>query len=184
MAGHPTLLDSYGEERRPIAALTVEQAYRRHFERVDPSLPSIDLALNIADTAIELGAVYRSCAVVSQGEDRELVEARERPSGSAGTRLAHVWIEHRGERVSTLDLAGKRLVLLAGPGGAGWVEAACGIGRLECVQLADGAVASSVGLAADGALLLRPDGVIAWRCNREVANPLLALTKAIRRVFG
>ncbi|MES2699019.1 MAG: monooxygenase, partial [Pseudomonadota bacterium] len=76
------------------------------------------------------------------------------------------------------------LVLLAGPGGAGWVEAASWIAGLECVQLADGAAASAVGLAVDGVLLLRPDGVIAWQCNGEVAHPMVALTKAIRRILG
>src|SRR6185312_1343847 len=47
----PALLDSYEPERRPIGHLTVEQAYRRYVERVDPTLPSSDLEPNLADTA-------------------------------------------------------------------------------------------------------------------------------------
>src|SRR5215510_5873918 len=39
----PGLLDTYGAERRPISALTVEQAYTRYALRVDPSLPRDDL---------------------------------------------------------------------------------------------------------------------------------------------
>ena len=34
----PRLLDTYDAERRPISALTVEQAYTRYALRVDPSL--------------------------------------------------------------------------------------------------------------------------------------------------
>ena len=39
----PGLLDTYDMERRPIADLTVEQAYTRYALRVDPSLPKDDL---------------------------------------------------------------------------------------------------------------------------------------------
>ena len=59
----PGLLDTYGAERRPISALTVEQAYTRYALRVDPSLPSDDLMPPLDDAAIELGAIYRSSAV-------------------------------------------------------------------------------------------------------------------------
>jgi 2-polyprenyl-6-methoxyphenol hydroxylase-like FAD-dependent oxidoreductase len=38
----PGLLDTYDAERRPISALTVEQAYTRYALRVDPSLPRDD----------------------------------------------------------------------------------------------------------------------------------------------
>ncbi len=89
----PALLDSYEAERRPIAHLTVEQAYRRYVERVDPSLPADDLAPNLADTAIELGAVYRSHAIVSEDGDAALVEAPETPSGEPGTRMPHLWLD-------------------------------------------------------------------------------------------
>ena len=124
----PALLDSYDAERRPIARLTVEQAYRRYVERVDPTLPSTDLAPALDDTAIELGAVYRSCAVIGDDADEALVEAPEHPSGRPGTRLPHAWIDEDGARVSTLDLAGGgRAAGLAGardsragrPGGRG-----------------------------------------------------------------
>lgn len=180
----PTLLDSYEEERRPIAALTVEQAYRRYVERVDPSLPSSDLAPNLADTMIELGSVYRSRAIVSEDEDQQLTEAPERPSGRPGTRLAHVWIDDGGKRISTLDLAGGGFMLLAGPDGAQWIEAADRIGSVGSRQLGDEGVASAIGLTAKGALLLRPDGVIGWRSRGVVPDPDVALTNALQVLTG
>lgn len=51
----PGLLDTYSAERRPISALTVEQAYTRYALRVDPSLPRDDLMPPLDDAAIELG---------------------------------------------------------------------------------------------------------------------------------
>ena len=179
----PALLDSYEQERRPIAALTVEQAYRRYVERVDPSLPSSNLAPNLADTAIELGSIYRSCAIVSDDESQDLTEAPETPSGRPGTRLAHVWIEVGGERISTLDLAGE-FMLLTGPGGAKWTEAAIRTGGVGVYQIEAEHVAAAVGIAANGALLLRPDGVIGWRCDGAVLDPDAALIDALHQLTG
>jgi 2-polyprenyl-6-methoxyphenol hydroxylase-like FAD-dependent oxidoreductase len=73
------LLDTYDAERRPIAALTVEQAYTRYVLRVDPSLDQADLIPPLDDPAIELGAVYRSSAVRS--EQPAMARSRTRGSG-------------------------------------------------------------------------------------------------------
>jgi 2-polyprenyl-6-methoxyphenol hydroxylase-like FAD-dependent oxidoreductase len=176
------LLDSYDAERRPIAALTVEQAYRRYVERVDPTLPSHDLEPNLADTAIELGAVHRSGAVIADDvDDGARVEGPEQPSGRPGTRLPHLWIERDGIRLSTLDLAGDRFVLLAGPDGRGWMAAA---GRLGLVAQAIGEAGfrAATGLAGEGALLLRPDGVIGWRSRGAAADPDAVLAEVLRRL--
>jgi len=154
----PALLDSYEAERRPIAEMTVEQAYRRYVDRVDQSLPSDGLASELVDTAIELGAVYRSSAVIGAGRDGAIVEPPEEPSARPGTRLPHIWL---GEGLSTLDLAGDGFVLLTGQGGADWIAAAEGEG-LGHHELPD-AVVAALGLDRGAALLLRPDGVIAWR---------------------
>ena len=180
----PTLLDSYDAERRPIGALTVEQAYRRYVERVDPTLPSADLEPNLADTAIELGAIYRSAAVIPDGpDDGALVEAPEHPSGRPGTRLPHLWIDQDGERISTLDLAGDGFVLLAGPEGAAWVAAGERLG-LRALSVGEESFREAVGLTSEGALLLRPDGVIGWRSRFADADPDLALGEALRRLAG
>lgn len=171
------LLDSYEEERRPIAHMTVEQAYRRYVERVDPSLPADDLEPNLADTAIELGSVYRSHAVLSADDDPALVEAPETPSGRPGTRMPHFWL---ADGVSTLDLAGDGFVLLAGPEGQGWIDAAKEAG-LASHRLPP-AAASATGIGTGGALLLRPDAVIAWRSIVGKPASAATLTDAVERL--
>lgn len=170
----PALLDSYEAERRPIAQMTVEQAYRRYVERVDPSLPAGDLGPNLADTAIELGAIYRSHAILSEDDDTALVEAPETPSGRPGTRMPHLWLE---TGLSTLDLAGDGFVLLAGPDGQGWIDAAKAAGLAS--RTVPAAVSGAGGIGADGALLLRPDGVIGWRSSGQApdAASILAAVK-------
>lgn len=182
----PELLDSYDEERRPIAALTVEQAYRRYVERVDPTLPSADLAPNLADTAIELGSIYRSGAVIAEGAaeaaDDALVEAPEHPSGRPGTRLPHRWLQSDAAPVSTLDLAGRSFALLAGPDGQAWMAAARRQGVLDAHRIAEDGVWAAFGATDGGALLLRPDGVIGWRSRAADADPDSALADALRRL--
>jgi hypothetical protein len=180
----PALLDSYDAERRPIAALTVEQAYRRYVERVDPTLPSGDLEPNLADTAIELGAVFRSGAVIPDGDDHgDRVEAPEQPSGRPGTRLAHLWIDQGGAQVSTLDLAGDGFVLLAGADGRGWIAAAERQG-LTAHRIGEAGFQAAAGVTGEGALLLRPDGVIGWRATGAAADPDAALSGALHRLNG
>lgn len=44
--------------------------------------------------------------------------------GRPGRRAPHLWVEHQGKRISTLDLFGKSFVLLAGAEGASWLESA------------------------------------------------------------
>ena len=179
-----TLLDTYDEERRPIAALTVEQAYRRYVERVDTSLPSSGLAPNIPDTAIELGAVYCSKAIIPEGEYEGLTELPESPSGRPGTRLAHRWLEDGTERISTIDLARHGSMLLAGPEGGEWIKAGNAIGNLQCHKLQSDDIATSLGITGSGAILLRPDGVIGWRCEGRVLDPEAALGTALRKLSG
>ncbi|MBO9577098.1 MAG: hypothetical protein J7494_15315, partial [Sphingobium sp.] len=162
-----------------IAAMTVEQAYRRYVERVDPALSAGDLAPRLIDTTIELGAIYRSHAVASEDDDSVLVEAPEAPSGRPGTRFPHVWLE---EGVSTLDLAGDGLVLLAGPDGRDWIMAAASAGLAG--HSLSAAARRLAGIEDDGALLLRPDGVIAWRSRHGAPDATTTLSDAIRRIGG
>ncbi|MBO9576547.1 MAG: FAD-dependent monooxygenase [Sphingobium sp.] len=176
----PALLDSYEEERRPIAEMTVEQAYRRYVERVDPSLPADDLAPNLADTAIELGAVYHGSAVFSEDDDGAITEAPERPSGRPGRRIGHVWLSGNGASVSTLDLTADGFALVAGPEAHSWMAAAAASG-LDCQQVPE-AVARAIGIGRDGALVLRPDGVIGWRSWGSVPDTGRVLVDVLRRL--
>ena len=174
----PALLDSYDAERRPIAHLTVEQAYLRYVQRVDPTLPANDLPAPLADTAIELGAIYRSGAVLAEADEGALVEAPEHPSGRPGTRLAHAWLD---PDQSTVDLAAGSFTLLTGPESGAWHDAATALG-MPCVALG-AQVGGSIGLNAGDALLLRPDGVIAWRSAAGAGNPA-ALVSSVMRQLG
>jgi 2-polyprenyl-6-methoxyphenol hydroxylase-like FAD-dependent oxidoreductase len=74
-------------------------------------------------------------------------------------RLAHHWIAGTGRQVSTLDLIGDGLTLLAGPGDPRWASAADdyrGSAPLT-THVLDAETADALGLLAQDAMLVRPD---------------------------
>ena len=153
------LLDTYDAERRPLARLTVEQAYTRYATRVVPERGTDDVEPFIDDLTMEIGLVMRSAAVIADadGEDDGALHLHPTQTrGRPGTRAPHVAL---GDGRSTLDLFGADFVLLRGPPAPtstvppGWPSTSID---------ADG-VADAYGISAEGAALVRPDGIVAWR---------------------
>ena len=193
----PALLDTYDAERRPVASLTVEQAYTRYVLRVDPSLPRTDMVGPLDDASIELGPVYRSAAVLGPDEDDGALLADPRlPGGRPGVRVPHLDVELGGTPASVLDVLGDGFVLLAGPTGQPWCDAAASVAEglglpLRAYRVAaDGdlvdagsAFPEMCGTGADGALLVRPDGVVAWRTTAAAENPRTEVEQAMRRLL-
>ncbi len=184
-AAGPALLDTYDPERRAAGQLTVEQAYTRYVLRVDTSLPQDDLAAPLDDASIELGAVYRSGAILDEkasAEEAPLQDPRT-PTGRPGTRAPHIPVDRDGKPGSIQDVVGREFVLLAGSNGASWCQAArevaasagiplmayrvCADGDLE---VAGGRFEAAFGISPEGAVLVRPDGVIAWRAISSVSD--------------
>jgi len=173
------LLDTYDGERRPIGALMVEQAYSRYVTRVAPYLGTDGMQPLVDDFSLEIGCRCNSPAVMLEpGGSGEAAALHEHPSeskGRPGSRAPHVALTRGGRNVSTLDLFGRSYVLLTAPGGEAWhgtaVAAAGEIGLpLDAYVVGGGELedpergfADAYGLAASGAVLVRPDGIVAWR---------------------
>jgi putative polyketide hydroxylase len=88
-----------------------------------------------------------------------------------------VWLERNGGKISTLDLFGRGFVLLAGPEGSAWREAACP--GVHVVQIGETAFPDAYGIPPSGAVLVRPDGFVAWRGESaqdlsDALSPLLS----------
>jgi putative polyketide hydroxylase len=146
---------------------------------------------------VEFGTVYESSAVVSDGTTPpEVADSYSDyvPSATPGARAPHVWLGQRDARLSTLDLFGSALTLLAAPAGAAWCAAAADVERelgvpidrycIGAPGLGDvGGFAAAYGLRADGAVLVRPDGHVAWR---NASGPAMgaALRDAVRRIVA
>jgi hypothetical protein len=126
---------------------------------------------------VEFGAVYESRAVIPDGSRPPAVADSYSdyvPSATPGARAPHVWLGAPAARLSTLDLFGTAFTLLAAPGGGAWCSAAAEVERelgvpidRYCIGgpgLRDlGGFADAYGLGQHGAVLVRPDGHVAWR---------------------
>ncbi|GAA3731873.1 putative polyketide hydroxylase [Spinactinospora alkalitolerans] len=191
----PALLDTYEQERLPVAELTVEQAlaqlHGRTAERGGEESPFV--AYDYYATVF--GYRYVSAAVVG-GPGGELPPALHPAEldGSPGTRAPHVAIGVAGQRRSVLDLFGERFVLLAGERADGWADGVRGVAARSGVPVGvhrvgadlhdpDGAFATAYRLDARGAVLVRPDGFVAWRADGPAEAPEAVLDGVMRRVL-
>ena len=190
------LLATYDAERQPVGAFTTEQAYTRYVLRLDPSLGKDDLMPIVGEAPIELGYRHRSAAVVLGGDgDDAIWEDPGEPSGRPGFRAPHVPVTVDGVERSTLDLFGRHFVLLAGSGGESWCAASraaavsAGV-PLDAYRVGDdvidttGGLETSYGTGAAGAVLVRPDGFIAWRASASHAHPESELAHALGAALG
>jgi putative polyketide hydroxylase len=179
----PALLDTYHDERHPIGLLTMQQAYARFGSRMGQGaeVPLIDYG------AVTMGYRYRSSAVLGASEDMSPLLPKEL-AGQPGTRAPHVAVILGGLEISTIDLYGRRFVLLAGANGAAWISAAERVMQqlgvpLDTyrfgVELGGTEVAAAHRLGTDGALLVRPDGFVAWRTEAAAEDPERTLERVL-----
>jgi len=178
----PGLLDTYDAERRPVGQLTVEQAYTRYVTRVAPYLGTENMQPLVDDFSMEIGYRYNSLAVVLEPGSHPLHEHPRMSKGRPGARAPHVFLDRHGTEVSTLDLFGGNFVLLTGPEGRAWHDAALAAAKESGVALdahvvggADLADAGdhfpeAYGISPSGAVIVRPDGFVGWRAVADSAS--------------
>jgi 2,4-dichlorophenol 6-monooxygenase len=161
---------------------------------------------------VEMNQRYSSGAIAGDGSPepgwRRDPELYYQASSRPGAPLPHAWISRNQEAVSTHDLCGGgRFVLLTGNTGHPWreiaekVSAELGvpvtveqIGPGQPVEDPFGEFADVRETAESGALLVRPDRVIGWRCHqyddaaadglRHALSQILGLPAAARPVYS
>jgi putative polyketide hydroxylase len=188
----PGLLDTYETERHPVGLLTMQQALALWGSRIgDGVAREGEAPLDYA--AVAFGYRYQSPAVVNAPRDLPPALSSPELNGQPGTRAPHVWLERDGERFSPVDLFGAGFVLLTGAEGGAWVAGARSIAHpaLEPYRIGEGGIAdadrrwaSAYGVPEDGAVLVRPDGFVAWRCEGAAADPAAALTAAMGQILA
>ncbi len=198
LKGHadPALLASYDAERRPIARLTVDQAFKMYVERMAPHRASESTAPAVDYEAIMLGYRYHSAAIASDTNDGELYEDPNHPTGHPGTRAPHVALERNGERLSTLDLFGQNFVLLTGADGDNWQAVASPVaqrlgiglkayrigGNSDLVDI-ESRFLEAYGITSAGAVIVRPDGFIGWCIPTAAEEPERILEQALSHLL-
>ncbi|MFI1363166.1 FAD-dependent oxidoreductase [Streptomyces griseochromogenes] len=204
----PGLLSSYEAERRPVALATSARASARSVEHSHPGFapaPGIGAGNRGGILNVVLGYRYLQGAVLDADRDQPIVPDSLDLTGRPGTRAPHLWLRRAAHRLSTLDLYERSLVLLTdAPDDAGWHAAARRIAdadrvRLDAYRIGPGADADLTydtenaedadwadlhGTTADGAVLVRPDGFVAWRAPGAVPDPERTLRQVLGTLLG
>ncbi|MGR6316987.1 FAD-dependent monooxygenase [Micromonospora soli] len=191
------LLDSYEAERLPVAEFTTEQGVIRYLQRsgLDPETA----ARHQPEATVLFGHRYRSRAVAPEDDDPATVEDPRQASGRPGTRATHLPVRHDGRDTTVVELVNRDFALLTTPDGRAWLDA----GGEVCARLGlpldrhvvgagpdatliepSGTFAERYGVGARGAVLVRPDGFVAWRAPELTGDPAATLTAVFDRVLA
>lgn len=193
------LLDSYSSERKPVAQSNANFSYgnRLRFGLTDDAVRSrnpdrIQFWINDMDNHLHsigqnLGHNYEDGAVIPDGTVTKALNSRYyTPTDRPGARFPHIWLDPSRKR-STLDWFDKEFAVVAGPLGNEWLEAGKQVSEktgvaLSLKQLSAADPTEGFQLGVRGAVLVRPDGHVAWRMPwlpsdpaRELAGALSAL---------
>ena len=201
-AASDELLDTYHDERHPIGQLITEQSLANTLSmgRVGGRAPGPITARPeyLNEQGLIFGARYASRAIVADDSEPLALSdpiTQYAPSGRPGGRAPHVWLQHEGNRQSTLDLV-DGFTLMTGHAGQPWVEA---VGKLAPqlnlplaahiiggtnVADAEGVWRRAYGVDDGGAVLVRPDGYIGWRTRSASATPREDVRGALAQILA
>jgi 2-polyprenyl-6-methoxyphenol hydroxylase-like FAD-dependent oxidoreductase len=202
----PSMLDTYEAERQPYGQFVTQQCLEtaQSMGR-GPQPAGANASAKLArpefhnELGMIFGACYSSSAVIPDGTSLPVVEnavADYVPCARPGSRAPHVWLQRDGRRISTHDLIDMGFTVLAGHRGESWRGAAYAVAGslgVELGALTIGAGAdvgdpekqwmATYGIEADGAVLVRPDGHIAWRKRLGVIDPKRELESVLRGIL-
>jgi 2-polyprenyl-6-methoxyphenol hydroxylase-like FAD-dependent oxidoreductase len=199
----PTLLSTYEDERRPVGWFAAQHSLTGPGTALLENVPERQKASEFFPI---VGYRYGSMAVVSRSNDAvtnawdiALLD-RQELTGEPGTRIPHLWLYRNSVRISTLDLFDGSFVLLTGGKGDAWWQAASRVAAALGVKLAayrvgpaadlaavDNDWEMKVGITSDGAILVRPDGFVAWRASRlsdSAGGPQQQLDQVFSQILG
>ncbi len=231
------LLDSYEDERRPIATTVAANSlhnFQNHGDLIDsaigldPSAPpsqgwdalrtlwsetpegkrrraALDEASRYMDHEFhahgaENGFAYVRGALAADPETSTLPidPVTYRPTSRPGHHLPHAWLDGPAGRVSSRDLPapGRFALYVDSVAADGWRAALASIEHplqpvVDVVEAgptcahedSEGTWARLREVTPSGAVLVRPDGIVAWRCHELPAQPEASLTRAFDRIL-
>ncbi|MFI2433296.1 FAD-dependent oxidoreductase [Streptomyces sp. NPDC018693] len=198
------LLDSYDAERRPVAEATSARAAARSVEHSHPGFappPGAGGAPQRGILNVALGYRYPQGAVVGADPAAPVVPDGLDLTAQPGSRAPHLWLRRGTERMSTLDLYETSLVLLCDAGDpSGWHRSALHLAEEMSLPLTsyrigggpeadltpedDADWSAAHGIGPGGAVLVRPDGFVAWRSPGPVADAASDLRRALSAVLA
>jgi len=203
------LLGTYHDERNPVAEQNIKWSTENatRYDEINQAIHSGDTETlkiklheqnnNLNYTGLDLGFIYHSNAVISENNQTLSVTPSEyMPTTLPGSRAPHVELIRNGELISTLDLFEKDFVLFIGSEGEPWRIIADELAQTLSLPLTVYRVASDGDLidpkniwhdtyqvTTQGAVLVRPDGHVAWRSKSMVNAPKAEIENYLKRML-
>ena len=199
----PALLETYSKERQPIGLHYSIQSGNMadanglikkvmlkflwafasvmavSFLRLQKLFP--DFAMKQLGELLGLPEYHYYSAAILQEEQADGYVKSGPLKAQPGTRFPHLWIDRDDRQISTLDLLGKDFVLFTGADNQLWKKAAAVTG-IPIYSLPGKEAALEI--EATGAVLVRPDGFVAWRCEEQPPAPVTALKEVITKLLN
>lgn len=174
----------------------IEQPEGQHLrDRMAAAVPS--QVEHFCFDGLSFGYYYDSSSVIPDGTAAiDSSVGTYRPTARPGSRAPHAWLERDGKELSTIDLFDGRFVLLS-PGRL-WAEAARRLAPQLAVSLEGyhispdqkgdlhdpaGTWAELYGVGSEGAVVVRPDGHVAWRVTSASTEPEQQLRQVLQTVL-
>jgi putative polyketide hydroxylase len=195
----PRLLDTYQTERWPVAESNLVWSLRNatRFKELGMSLAHGDarqVAILLAEqkghvSALgqDLGFAYERGCLLADGTPKPPVSsAHYEPQARPGHRAPAVWLDTSAGPASTIDHYDQVFTLLLGVDGGSWRPQGTAPGPLQVLQIghdpldrAEMDLHVAYGITSSGAVLVRPDGHVAWRASSLPADPAGTLETAL-----
>ncbi|GAB3610753.1 FAD-dependent oxidoreductase [Humibacter ginsengiterrae] len=166
----PSLLNTYEDERRPVALALADLTVRRQTARFSGGIDH-----DVDDIVCTFGQRYRSSAIVGDVSAAPFAGVVA-DVAAAGARMPHRWID-KERRTSILDVTGDRFVLAVASDAEEWEQ------KMHSRGIAVQPVGRDVLPHDTVAALIRPDGYVAWLADEEHADAD-SVRKAVDRVLG
>lgn len=190
---HPSLLDTYSPERQPVglrnALLSGEMADEKGLVNPDSLMKQLD---KVTETEAFNWMIHRLglpdyCYASTAIAGKPLLNLSDtvKADGQPGTRVPHQWLHENDTRISTLDLAVTHFTLVTAGEVPRWQEAAANMEvqfriPIPVKVITDEQWTAAARLEAGMALLIRPDGFVAWHS----ADPSYTLEQALKGILG
>jgi len=198
-----SLLDTYYDERAPIAKQNIEwstenaKLYVEIYQAISMGdMERLKIKLheqhrNLNFTGLDLGFIYHSSAIKSENNQiLSISPSKYVPTTLPGSRAPHLMLIKNGKSISIFDIFEKDFVLLIGSKGEPWRTAANELSKTLPFILKIYMIATNGDLVdpdnhwhdiytvtPSGAVLVRPDGHVAWRSISMVYEPKVELQK-------
>jgi tetracenomycin A2 monooxygenase-dioxygenase len=180
--GGEKLVDTYATEREPVGRRNADEtgtAWSRIFNGDSAPFSGRSLA------QLDMGYQYQSPVITSDGSpDADPPGADYQQTAVPGCRAPHLWL---ADGTSTIDLFDRSFVLLTTAAGHAWRDAAAANGSGAPVAshvIAEPQWPGLYSIEPDGAVLVRPDGHIAWRNHTASADPVTDFHTALTTSTG